>query len=59
MSPTAVATYTSREGAPPRYLETLEQMMKSQAYRELAAALLFGDGRWRGLRRRRAAPPRP
>jgi 1,2-phenylacetyl-CoA epoxidase catalytic subunit len=44
MTQTAVATYTSREGAPARYLETLEQMMKSQAYRELAAALLFGDG---------------
>jgi 1,2-phenylacetyl-CoA epoxidase catalytic subunit len=40
----AVPTYASREGAPARYLETLEQMMKSQAYRELAAALLFGDG---------------
>jgi 1,2-phenylacetyl-CoA epoxidase catalytic subunit len=39
-----VATYASREGAPARYLDTLEQMMKSQAYRELAAALLFGDG---------------
>jgi 1,2-phenylacetyl-CoA epoxidase catalytic subunit len=44
MTTAAVPTYTSREGAPPRYLETLEQMMKSQAYRELAAALLFGDG---------------
>ena len=44
MTSTAAATYASREGAPPRYLETLEQMMKSQAYRELAAALLFGDG---------------
>jgi 1,2-phenylacetyl-CoA epoxidase catalytic subunit len=44
MTQTASVTYTSREGAPPRYLETLEQMMKSQAYRELAAALLFGDG---------------
>jgi 1,2-phenylacetyl-CoA epoxidase catalytic subunit len=44
MTQAAPVTFTSREGAPPRYLETLEQMMKSQAYRELAAALLFGDG---------------
>jgi 1,2-phenylacetyl-CoA epoxidase catalytic subunit len=44
MTTAAVATYASREGAPARYLETLEQMMKSQAYRELAAAILFGDG---------------
>ena len=43
--PTAtIKTYAGREGAPPRYLETLEQMMKSQAYRELAAAVMFGDG---------------
>jgi 1,2-phenylacetyl-CoA epoxidase catalytic subunit len=29
---------------PDRFRETLEQMMKSQAYRELAAARLFGHG---------------
>jgi 1,2-phenylacetyl-CoA epoxidase catalytic subunit len=29
---------------PERYRETLEQMMKSQAYRELAAARMFGHG---------------
>ncbi len=45
--------YTRREEMPERYRTTLEQMMKSQAYRELAAARLFGhglqfvdDGRW-------------
>ena len=37
-------TYTRREDMPERYLQTLEQMMKSQAYRELAAARLFGHG---------------
>jgi ring-1,2-phenylacetyl-CoA epoxidase subunit PaaA len=44
MADATLVTYASREGAPPRYLDTLEQMMKSQAYRELAAAVLFGDG---------------
>ncbi len=46
-------TYTRKEDMPERYLQTLEQMMKSQAYRELAAARLFGfglqfveEGRW-------------
>jgi 1,2-phenylacetyl-CoA epoxidase catalytic subunit len=46
-------TYTRREDMPERYQGTLEQMMKSQAYRELAAARLFGfglqfveEGRW-------------
>jgi 1,2-phenylacetyl-CoA epoxidase catalytic subunit len=29
---------------PDRYRSTLEQMMRGQAYRELAAARLFGDG---------------
>ena len=37
-------TYTRREDMPERYRQTLEQMMKSQAYRELAAARLFGYG---------------
>jgi 1,2-phenylacetyl-CoA epoxidase catalytic subunit len=36
--------YTRREDMPERYRQTLEQMMKSQAYRELAAARLFGHG---------------
>lgn len=36
--------YTRREDMPERYRETLEQMMKSQAYRELAAARMFGHG---------------
>jgi 1,2-phenylacetyl-CoA epoxidase catalytic subunit len=37
-------TYQRKEDAPPRFVETVDQMMKSQAYRELAAALMFGDG---------------
>jgi 1,2-phenylacetyl-CoA epoxidase catalytic subunit len=36
--------YTRREDMPERYRQTLEQMMKSQAYRELAAARMFGYG---------------
>lgn len=36
--------YTRREDMPDRYRQTLEQMMKSQAYRELAAARMFGYG---------------
>lgn len=36
--------YTSRAEMPERYARTLDQMMKSQAYRELAAAHLFGHG---------------
>ena len=36
-------TYTSREGMPARYAEMLEQMMLSQAYRELAAAHMFAN----------------
>lgn len=43
----------TREEMPERYRVTLEQMMKSQAYRELAAARMFGyglqfvpEGRW-------------
>jgi len=36
--------YARREEMPDRYRQTLEQMMKSQAYRELAAARLFGHG---------------
>ena len=37
-------TYARKEDAPARFVETVDQMMKSQAYRELAAALMFGDG---------------
>src|SRR5579862_408106 len=37
-------TYQTREEMPERFRETLEQMMKSQAYRELAAARMFGHG---------------
>jgi len=36
--------YSDRESMSARYRDTLEQMMKSQAYRELAAAHLFGYG---------------
>src|SRR5215813_15056908 len=36
--------YTRKDDMPERYRQTLEQMMKSQAYRELAAARLFGHG---------------
>lgn len=38
------ATYSSREEMPEKYAETVRQMMESQAYRELAAAHLFGYG---------------
>src|SRR5262249_22068250 len=37
-------TYTDRSEMPDRYRDTLDQMMKSQAYRELAAARMFGSG---------------
>lgn len=36
--------YTNPQSMPLRYRDTLAQMMKSQAYRELAAARLFGYG---------------
>jgi 1,2-phenylacetyl-CoA epoxidase catalytic subunit len=36
--------YEDRADMPVRYQATLEQMMKSQAYRELAAAQMFGHG---------------
>jgi ring-1,2-phenylacetyl-CoA epoxidase subunit PaaA len=36
--------YETRDAMPDRFRETLEQMMKSQAYRELAAARMFGHG---------------
>jgi 1,2-phenylacetyl-CoA epoxidase catalytic subunit len=36
--------YSSRADMPERYARTLDQMMKSQAYRELAAAHMFGHG---------------
>ena len=38
-----MATYQRREEMPERYRETLEQMMLSQAYRELAAAHMFAN----------------
>jgi 1,2-phenylacetyl-CoA epoxidase catalytic subunit len=40
----STAVYTRRDEMPERYRDTLEQMMKSQAYRELAAARMFGHG---------------
>ncbi|HEV8319987.1 MAG TPA: Phenylacetic acid catabolic protein [Myxococcota bacterium] len=40
----APVLYERREDMPERYRTTLEQMMKSQAYRELAAARMFGHG---------------
>ena len=36
--------YKTRDEMPDRFRDTLEQMMKSQAYRELAAARMFGHG---------------
>jgi 1,2-phenylacetyl-CoA epoxidase catalytic subunit len=36
--------YSARSEMPERYARTLDQMMKSQAYRELAAAQMFGHG---------------
>ena len=44
-----VTVYETREQMPERFRDTLEQMMKSQAYRELAAARLFGHGLQHGL----------
>src|SRR6266702_3429016 len=44
MDPSPHPVYQTREDMPERYRTTLEQMMKSQAYRELAAARLFGFG---------------
>ena len=40
----APTIYKTREEMPERFRDTLEQMMKSQAYRELAAARMFGHG---------------
>ena len=37
-------TYTSKDELDERYYQTLVQMMQSQAYRELAAAQMFGFG---------------
>lgn len=47
-------TYTSRREMDDRYFRTLKQMVESQAYRELAAAHLFGYGlqfvpHWEGI----------
>jgi len=39
-----IQEYRSREEMPERFRDTLDQMMKSQAYRELAAARMFGHG---------------
>jgi 1,2-phenylacetyl-CoA epoxidase catalytic subunit len=44
MEQTGIRVYQTREEMPERFRETLEQMMKSQAYRELAAARMFGHG---------------
>ena len=40
----SITVYTDRSQMPERFRDTLEQMMKSQAYRELAAARMFGHG---------------
>src|SRR3954454_21915731 len=37
-------TFTERTELDDRYYQTLSQMMQSQAYRELAAAQMFGYG---------------
>jgi ring-1,2-phenylacetyl-CoA epoxidase subunit PaaA len=37
-------TITSQAEMTPEYRQTVVQMMESQAYRELAAAVMFGDG---------------
>ncbi len=47
-------TYTSRKEMDDHYFQTLKQMIESQAYRELAAAHLFGYGlqfvpHWEGI----------
>lgn len=39
-----IVVYQTRQEMPERFRDTLEQMMKSQAYRELAAARMFGHG---------------
>src|SRR5260370_8481781 len=40
----SITVYPDRSQMPERFRDTLEQMMKSQAYRELAAARMFGHG---------------
>jgi 1,2-phenylacetyl-CoA epoxidase catalytic subunit len=40
----SITVYTDRSQMPEHFRDTLEQMMKSQAYRELAAARMFGHG---------------
>lgn len=37
-------TFATRDAMSPRMIQTLTQMMEGHAYRELAAARLFGDG---------------
>lgn len=37
-------TYTTRDEMEPKLVQTLTQMMESHAYRELAAAQMFGHG---------------
>jgi 1,2-phenylacetyl-CoA epoxidase catalytic subunit len=44
MEQSGIRVYQTREEMPERFRDTLEQMMKSQAYRELAAARVFGHG---------------
>src|SRR3954464_3019568 len=39
-----VKVYQTREEMPDRFRDTLEQMMKSQAHRELGGARMLGDG---------------
>jgi 1,2-phenylacetyl-CoA epoxidase catalytic subunit len=41
---TVAKTITSQAEMTPEYRHTVVQMMESQAYRELAAAVMFGDG---------------
>lgn len=41
---TSTSTFTRRDEMDPRMVRTLTQMMESQAYRELAAAQMFGYG---------------
>ncbi|HYC76654.1 MAG TPA: hypothetical protein VEI02_03400, partial [Planctomycetota bacterium] len=40
----AVAEISDPKQMTPEYRQTVVQMMESQAYRELAAAVMFGDG---------------
>lgn len=44
MTATPTKEYTTRAEMPERFADTVDQMMKSQAYRELAACHMFGYG---------------